>query len=61
MKENMEMKKTYISPVTNVTEIELENMITASGVTGNNGIGNGGVDEDGSLDPDAKEYDGYWD
>lgn len=56
------MKKEYIEPLVKVlTDYDVELMQAASpGVTGTvNGdvqIGNGGVDEDGSMDPDAKPY-----
>lgn len=36
-------------------------MISASGVTSNNGIGYGGVDEDGSLEANTKEFKSTFD
>lgn len=40
-------------------EISVENMIATSGVTGD-GIGYGGVDEDGSLTPSSRGRRGTW-
>ena len=63
------MKKEYIEPLVKMlTDYDAELMQTASpGVTGtvdgNPEIGNGGVDEDGSMDPDAKpvHFQSVWD
>ena len=49
------MKKRYIIPETKVVLLHGETILSASGVTSNNGIGYGGVDVDGSLDADVKE------
>ena len=49
------MKKKYIIPETKVVRLHGETILSASGVTSNNGIGYGGVDVDGSLDADVKE------
>ncbi len=46
--------KTYIIPCTSVMLIEQEQPLAASGVVSNNGIGFGGVDEGGNLDPEVK-------
>ncbi len=49
------MKKTYIQPLTEVVRMGTLNFICASkGVTSNNGIDYGGVDEDGELDPASR-------
>ena len=50
------MKKIYIQPQTDVCEMLPAQIIAASGVTApDQGIGYGGVDEDGSKDPGVKE------
>ena len=48
------MKKEYTAPAVEVLEHISEQMIAASGVEGNNGIGYGGVDEDGSMNAEAR-------
>lgn len=48
------MKKRYIIPETKVVLLHGETILSASGVTSNNGIGYGGVDEQGELDPEVK-------
>ena len=56
------MKKTYESPVAVVEMcINLCSFCQTSDgeVRGNNGIGNGGVDEEGEIDPDIKIRDGW--
>ena len=54
------MKAKYITPGMEIEEISIENMIATSGVTGDNGIGYGGVDEDGSLTPSSRSRRGTW-
>lgn len=49
------MKKTYIIPHVNCYKILDEKPIAESGVSSNNGIDYGGVDEDGKLDPSVKD------
>ena len=49
------MKKQYIRPSVESTH-EIDTLpLCGTGVTGNNGIGSGGIDEEGEKDPDAKE------
>mgnify|MGYP006916267233 FL=1 len=36
-------------------------MLCASAVYSDNGIGYGGVDEDGTIDPEARSHRGVWD
>lgn len=48
------MKKTYIQPCIEEMQAQAAQMLAES-VTGNNGIGYGGTDDDGSLDPETKE------
>ena len=50
------MKKTYFTPTTVVEECLTEEMIAASSVSSNNGIGYGGIDEDGSLEAAARQF-----
>ena len=56
------MKKTYIIPEMSVLLMHHEMPIAASGVTGSNGIGYGGVDDQGQKDPDVKAntFDFEW-
>ena len=48
------MKKTYIIPNTSLEQVDVDQMIAGS-VKSGNGIGYGGIDDNGSLNPDAKE------
>ena len=48
------MRKTYIQPCMEEMQAQAAQMMAAS-VTGSNGIGYGGVDSNGSLDPETKE------
>ena len=50
----MVMKETYIIPCMYVRVVTQELPLAVSGVTSNNGIGYGGVDEDGSHEADVK-------
>lgn len=55
------MKKTYIEPSVEMDGMEAEIFICASqGVTSTVGIGYGGVDEDGDLDPASRRQNGLW-
>ncbi len=55
------MKKTYMTPVTEMIKMDItEQLLTVSG--GDTGIGYGGVDESGTLDPaDRDDADDLWD
>ena len=53
------MKKRYIIPQVSIVQIMHELPIAGSGVTGNNGIGYGGVDTDGTLEPSVKEFNEF--
>lgn len=48
------MKKTYLRPVSIVLGMSLQTMVCTSGVTSNNGIDYGGVDEEGTMTPAAR-------
>ena len=48
------MKKTYLKPVSTAHGMSLRTMVCTSGVKSNNGIGYGGVDEEGQKDPAAR-------
>ncbi len=50
----MMMKREYTAPAVEVLEYISEEMIAASGVQGNNGIGFGGIDEDGSMNAETR-------
>ena len=53
------MKKTYMAPVTEMIDVEVkEQLLTVSG--GDTGIGYGGVDESGTLDPANRDADTDW-
>lgn len=55
------MKKTYMRPSTLTVQTELQVMICQSGVNSNNGIGYGGVDEEGTKDPASRKHKSEWD
>ena len=48
------MKKTYKTPSLSLTVGLITMPVCGTGVTGNNGIGSGGTDEEGVKDPDVK-------
>ena len=53
------MKKTYMTPMTEMIDVEVkEQLLTVSG--GDTGIGYGGVDESGTLDPADRDADTDW-
>ena len=57
----MKMNKTYLKPSIKVLMGPTDELLTGSlsgNVDGNGEIGHGGVDTDGSKDPEAKEYFG---
>lgn len=53
------MKKVYIAPEVNITEIENTNLLAGSGVSSNSYVEAeyGGVDDSGSKDPAARLFD----
>lgn len=51
------MKKEYVRPLMEREEADIEQMLASSLISSDNGIGYGGVDEDGTLDPEVKEDD----
>ena len=53
-------RKEYIVPQIKCCNYKSVDLLSASGVTGDNGLGYGGVDESGQKDPDAKEMQ-VWD
>lgn len=56
------MKKRYISPDFIILNLQVAKMIsTSNDVSSNNGIGYGGIDEDGSQDPSVKANNNVWD
>jgi len=55
------MKKIYITPAMKAAAMEMENLMTDSGVVSTQGIGYGGVDEGGTIEPAARGYNGLWD
>ena len=56
------MRKTYIMPSIRMVECESEELLDASGVYSEQGIGYGGVDEDGEIEADSRRGRGRsWD
>lgn len=53
------MKKTYIAPLTETSNLELSALMAGS-VTSPNGIGYGGVDTDGTLRPGSRWHNKLW-
>ena len=53
------MKKNYIQPQVKACTTDMQSLMDGS-VVGNNGAGWGGVDKDGSKDPDANDGN-VWD
>lgn len=51
-------KKAYIQPCIEEMQAQAEQMVAAS-INGNNGIGYGGTDVNGDLEPSTKEF--AWD
>ena len=54
------MKKTYINPAINSFKINAEDLLDAS-VISERGIGYGGVDTNGELDPASRQDKSVWD
>ena len=54
------MKKDYLKPTIKTLNVS-DALLQSGSVTGDNGIGYGGVDTDGEQDPCAKENDGLID
>ena len=57
-------KQEYLKPIVKILPVGSDELLTGSGVTGNTGddtIGYGGTDDDGSLDPGAKDFEYYED
>ena len=58
------MKKTYIIPtIKRIVMLEERTIVCASGVTGDDttDIGYGGVDTDGTMEPSARQDNGWLD
>ena len=55
------MKKVYIRPFTVVLATDMEPLMNGSGVSSNNGIDYGGVDEEGEKDPASNRHRKTWD
>ena len=51
-------RKTYITPHVQVVKTEYLQLLSSSGVTSNNGIGFGGFDDGGAIDPASRELQG---
>lgn len=56
------MKKTYMPPLVVMVQTEMSRIICGSDdIRSDKGIGYGGVDEEGELDPAARPYHTIWD
>ena len=55
------MKKTYIQPCMEVISEDSPVLLSGSGVEGSNGIGYGGVDDEGTKDPSSRRFGFGWD
>lgn len=55
------MKKNYIQPSVESVQQMIMQPLCLSGVTGNNGMGYGGTDEEGEIDPDVKGREDFFD
>ncbi len=53
-------RKKYITPEVFVANLDFQNVLCLSDVTSDKGIGYGGVDEDGSVDPSAPKMENPW-
>lgn len=53
------MKKVYMTPCMKQEMAEFCSMLAQSGVNSSNGIGYGGIDNNGNKDPEVKEF--LWD
>lgn len=53
------MKKIYMTPCMKQEMAECCSMLAQSGISSNNGIGYGGVDDSGDKEPAVKEF--LWD
>lgn len=51
------MKKVYMTPAIEIESMEEETVLLSGSVTSGKGIGYGGVDADGSRNPDARAFD----
>ena len=52
------MKKTYLAPVVEVMNTEVEDLLAGS-VTSDKGIGYGGVDTAGDMDPASRSVNSW--
>lgn len=48
------MKKVYMAPAIEVVAGEMEELICASGVSGDNGMDYGGIDETGAMEAETR-------
>ncbi len=56
------MKKTYMQPSIKAVEIKMTMMVCGSqDIKSDKGIGYGGVDEEGTLEPSARRHYDDWD
>lgn len=55
------MKKIYLSPMTAISDIETMDLLISSGVSDpDRGIGYGGADEEGNMEPASRRHT-MWD
>lgn len=49
------MKRIYLAPAVDVLEYVTEGMVCGSGVTSDEGIGYGGIDENGAMEAETRQ------
>ena len=55
------MKRQYITPTVMTVQAQAMQMLAASGVSSDKGIGYGGIDGEGTKDPAARRRHNGWD
>ena len=55
------IKKMYVAPATSCDIVSEEGMLCSSPVYSDYGLGYGGVDDDGTIDPESRRHRGLWD
>lgn len=55
------VKKTYTAPLMKEYELSYSQFLCGSGVSSTKGIGYGGKDDGGTLDPASRRYQYDWD
>ncbi|MCR4918358.1 MAG: hypothetical protein K5928_00875 [Prevotella sp.] len=53
--------KQYVTPSTTIETDDMSTMLCSSPVFSGKGIGYGGVDDDGTMEPEARRHRDLWD